>query len=70
MILQVFLNICERLQYKGFAFTRQRTLVRSQHRPLRKVAFCRYNVRSKKGPVSKPYFLCTSNTPTQHSWSA
>ena len=51
-------------------FTRQRTLVRSQHRPLRKVAFCRYNARSKKGPVSKPYFLCTSNTPTQHSWSA
>jgi hypothetical protein len=35
VILQVFLNICERLQYKGFAFTRQRSLVRTQHRPLR-----------------------------------
>jgi hypothetical protein len=34
--LQAFLNASEQPRRYGLAFTRQRTLVRTQHRPLRK----------------------------------
>jgi hypothetical protein len=37
-ILQAFLNNGEQLRHPGSDFTRQRTLVRSQHRPLQKTA--------------------------------
>jgi hypothetical protein len=35
-VLQAFLNTSEQPRRYGSAFTRQRTLVRTQHRPLRK----------------------------------
>ena len=34
--MQLFLNSCKHARRSGFAFTRQRSLVRAQHRPLSK----------------------------------
>jgi hypothetical protein len=38
-VLQAFLNASEQLQRYGSAFTRQRSLVRAQHRPQEKRCF-------------------------------
>ena len=49
--LQVFCTLEKPLANYRAAFTRQRPLVRSQHRPLRKVLFCRKNTEDENWVV-------------------
>src|SRR5215207_11286326 len=58
--LQAFLNTSEQPRRYGSAFTRQRTLVRSQHRPLLKASFCGQNANARRGSGLTPGLFYTS----------
>jgi hypothetical protein len=55
--LQVFCKLQQASVKRRTAFTRKRTLVRSQHRPLLKVSFCRQNANARRevGTHTRPF---------------
>ena len=58
-ILQVFSNIAEQPRHYRSAFTRQRSLVRTQHRPLEKEVYLQVKSVNKIGMLNSQWALIT-----------